>query len=417
MQIVSAKKAIGAIPDGSRVVLPQGAIEPSTLYEAFAADHQRFRTLALYSGLQFGTYPFLAAGLGTHFTYTTWQAAHRLRDLMGAGAIGFVPLRFSQICPTFSRAGPLPADVVIIQTTPPERGRVSLGIAVSIYPELIESTRLVIAEINPAMPRIEGAAVIAADAIDFGVEAQCPLGTYASRPRTARDEKIADHVQALVPRGAWVQLGVGAIPDAVLARLADVPDANLHSGMLTDGLMQYLDRVRHTPRVIAGEVAGSAALYDAVGASPAVELHPTRVTHSRFLARLPRFVAINSAIEVDLSGQINAEAIDGVQVSGVGGSLDFTEAAAYSPGGISITTLPSTTPDGKRSRIVATLAQGTPVTIPRVAADAVVTEFGVAHLRGRDLHARTEALIAVAHPEFRDGLAREAAANPPDRSS
>ena len=294
----------------------------------------------------------------------------------------------------------------MIQTSPPVRGTVSLGISVSIFRDLIENARLVIAEVNPAMPRTEGHALLPVEAITLAVDSDAPLGTYAPRPRTPRDERIADIVLGLLPARSWVQLGVGAIPDAILPRLAEVADVNLHSGMLTDGLIAFVERARHAPRVITGEVAGTPQLYEFVGRTAAVELHPSRVTHSVFVAgRLPRFVAINSAVEVDLMGQVNGETVDGLQISGVGGSLDFIEAAAYAPGGMSVIALPSTTENASRSRIVGALRAGTPATIPRVAADVVVTEFGVARLRGRDSSERAEALIAVAHPDFRDRLA------------
>ncbi len=406
MEWVSATEAIRAIPEGSRVVLPHGAVEPTALYEAFVTEHRRFRHVALYSGLQFGSYPFLRSGLGTHFSYTTWQASAQLRPLFRAERVAFLPLRFSQIGPTFSREGRLAPQVVVIQTSPPVGETVSLGISVSIFRDLIDSAALVIAEVNARLPRTEGHALVPVDAITFAVDSDAPLGTYAPRPRTPRDDRIADLVLDLVPPRSWVQLGVGAIPDAILPRLAEIADVNLHSGMLTDGLVAFVEQARHTPRVITGEVAGTPPLYDFVGRTAAVELHPSRVTHNVFVAgRLPRFVAINSAIEVDLMGQVNGEMVDGLQVSGVGGSLDFIEAAAYAPGGLSVVALPSTTENGSRSRIVAALGAGVPATIPRVAADVVVTEFGVAPLRGRDVTERAEALIAVAHPDFRDRLA------------
>jgi acyl-CoA hydrolase len=411
MEWLSAARAIQAIPDGSRIVLPHGAVEPTALYEAFATEHQRFEQVTLYSGLQFGSYPFLRSGLGGHFSYTTWQASSRLRPLFHSGGIAFLPLRFSQIGPTFSREGPLAAQVVVIQTSPPVGGTVSLGISVSIFRDLVDAAPLVIAEVNPRMPRTEGHALLPVEAITFAVDSDAPLGTYAPRPRTPRDERIADIVLGLVPPRSWVQLGVGAIPDAILPRLAEIADVNLHSGMLTDGLVAFVEGARHTARVITGEVAGGPLLYEFMGrTTAAVELHPSRVTHSVFVAgRLPRFVAINSAIEVDLTGQVNGEMVDGLQISGVGGSLDFIEAAAYAPGGMSVIALPSTTENGSRSRIVAALGAGVPATIPRVAADVVVTEFGIAHLRGRDLSQRAETLIAVAHPDFRDRLAEAGA--------
>lgn len=411
MRIVAARDAIAAIPDGARVILPHGAIEPTALYEALQAERERFRALHLYSGLQFGEYPFLREGLGTSFRYTTWQAAPRLRPLFRDRAIDFLPLRFRDVVRVVARGGALPPDVVFIQVSPPRGGAVSLGVSVSLFRDFIGAAPLVIAEINQHMPWTAGPSQIPVDQIDLAVESDLPLGTYQSPRRTARDEQIVAHVLGEIPRGAWVQLGVGAVPDAVLHRLHEIDGVNLHSGMLTDGLIDFVTRSRHDPRVVTGEVSGSAALYEFAAAHPQIEFHPSSVTHDLIaIAKLPRFVSINSAVEVDLHGQVNGETIDGLQISGVGGSLDFVEAAAYSPGGRSIIALPSTTEDGRHSKIVARLSGRTPVTIPRFCADLVVTEHGVAALRGKSLRERAAALIAIAHPDQQAALEREATA-------
>jgi 4-hydroxybutyrate CoA-transferase len=203
-----------------------------------------------------------------------------------------------------------------------------------------------------------------------------------------------------------VQFGIGAVPDRVLARLADVAGVNIYSGMLSQSLVEFLERCRHTPRVINGELAGDGRLYEYCNGNTRVEMAPLTVTHHpAALAALPRFVSINSSIEVDLMGQSNGETLGAVQISGVGGSLDYIEAAAQSPDGVSIIAMPATTAGDARSKIVASLAPGSVVTTPRYCVDYVVTEYGIAHLRGRSLWQRAEALIAIAHPKFRDELA------------
>ncbi len=403
MQIVSACEAVRRIPDGSRVILPHGCIEPTTFYDALSTEHERFRALHLYSGLQFGDYAFLRSGLGRNFTYTTWQASGRIRQLFKDGRIDFLPVRFRDVTRVVARDGPVPPDVVVVQVSKPENGSVSLGISVSLYRDLIASAPMVIAEINTHMPATHGNTRVPLDALTLAIESHLPLATYGAPRRSARDEQIVELVLSLIPRGAWVQFGVGSIPDSVLSRLHEVPDVNIHSGMLTDGLIDFMEKSSHVARVVTGEVAGSPALYDFVGRTAAVEFEPSSVTHDfASIARLPRFVAINSAVEVDLQGQVNGETVDGLQISGVGGSLDFVEGAAASAGGMAIIALPSTTEDGMRSKIVRQLSAGTPVTIPRVCADCVVTEFGVAHLRGKTLRERAAALRAVMHPDFRD---------------
>jgi 4-hydroxybutyrate CoA-transferase len=405
MKIVSARDAIAAIPDGSRVMLPHGAVEPTSLYEALQVERERFRALRLYSGMQFGDYAYLREGLGENFAYATWQASPRLRPLFRAGRIELLPLRFRDVVRVVAKGGSLPPDVAVIQVSPPRDGAVSLGISVSLFRDFAASAELVIAEINSHMPWTAGAAALPVDEIDLAVESDLPLGTYRSPRRSERDARIVEHVLEQIPDGAWVQLGVGAVPDAVLHRLHELRDIRLHSGMLTDGLIDFVSGARHDPRVVTGEVAGSAELYEFVGLHPQIEFHPSRVTHDLIeIAALPRFTAINSAVEVDLHGQVNGESVDGTQISGVGGSLDFVEAAAYSAGGRSIVALPSTTEDGSRSKIVARLSERTPVTIPRFCTDVVITEHGIAHLRGKTLRERAEALIAVADPKFRDEL-------------
>jgi len=405
MQILNAREAIRRIPDGARVILPHGAIEPTAIYTAFREEHERFRHLHLYSGLQFGAYAYLERGLGKHFTYTTWQASAKLRPLFHEHRADFLPLRFRDVLSVVAPDGPLPPDVVVIQVAPPENGRVNLGISVSLYQELTRVARMVIAEINPNMPRTRGQSEIPVERISFAVESEQPLGEYRSPRRSERDERIADLVLDLVPRDAWVQIGVGAIPDLVLSRLHEVRGAHLHSGMLTDGLIDFVERSRHDAKVVTGELCGTAKLYEWVARTKAVELQPTAVTHGfHSIARLPRFVSVNSAVEVDLHGQINGETVGGVQMSGAGGSLDFVDGAAASAGGMAVLALSSTTENGAFSKIVTRLAAEAPATIPRVSADVVVTEFGVARLRGRTLRQRADALRAIAHPSYRDQL-------------
>lgn len=408
MKVVKPAEAMAAIPDGSKVIFPHGCVEPAALYDAFVEQVERFHNLTVYSGLQFGDYPFLRRGLGTNFQYITWHAAPRIRRLFQEKKVGFLPLRFSEIVKVISKAGLVRPDVVITQVSPPDRdGYVSLGISVSLYQDFINSAKLVIAEINTHMPVTAGNSRFPADKIDLAVESSAPLGVYRTPRQTERDGKIVEYILDLVPDGAWVQLGLGSVPDLVLYHLAEKSGINFHSGMLSQGLISFVEKARHTPRIITGELAGDQELYDFCGRTPIVEMHTSSVTHSILvLAGLPGFVSINSAVEVDLHGQSNGETIGPIQISGVGGSLDYVEAAALSEGGTSIIALPSTTEDGKHSKIVARLAPGAMVTTPRFCTDYVITECGAARLKGKDLKARAEALIAIAHPGFRNELAR-----------
>jgi len=256
------------------------------------------------------------------------------------------------------------------------------------------------------MPWTAGDSRLPVDRIDLAVESQAPLGEYSTPEATDRDRRIVDRVLDLIPDRAWVQLGVGSVPDRVLARLSEKRGINLWSGMLSGGLRPFLSNARHRPKVVTGELAGDRDFYEFCGRTRLVRMATSRVTHDICaLAELPRFVSINSTVEIDLQGQANGETVGELQISGVGGSLDYIQAAALSRGGLSIIALASTTDDGKRSKIVKRLAPGAAVTTPRYAIDTVVTEYGVARLKGKDLRTRAEALIAIAHPDFRPALA------------
>ena len=409
MKRVAPSDAIRAIPDGTNVVVQSSCVRFTELAIAFQNEVDRFRNLTLYAGYGFAPYAFLERGLGTNFRFATWQAAPHIRSLFADGRADYVPIRFGQVHRVISRTGPIRPHVVIVQTSRPRRGYVSLGISVSLYQDLIRAADLVIAETNPNVPWTAGDSRVPVDRIHLAVESEAPLWEYRTPPPTARDPKIVDNVLSLVPDGAWVQLGVGAVPDRVLGRLAEKRRVNLLSGMLSQGLQRFVEEARHTPRVTTGELAGDRDFYAFCEKTRLVRMATTRVTHNvPSLAALPRFTSINSTVEVDLQGQANGETIGPVQISGVGGSQDYVEAAAFSRGGLSILALPSTTDDGKRSRIVARLAPGAVVTTPRYDVDTVVTEFGIARLKGKNLRARAEALITIAHPDFRGALAANA---------
>ena len=408
MKLVTPNEAIQAIPDGSIVIFPHGCVEPTAIYTAFQEEVERFQKLTIYSGLAFGEYPFLRKGLGTNFRYVTWQAAPRIRQVFKEKKAGFVPMRFSEITRIVNKDGPIKPDVVVTQVSPPDTdGTVSLGIGVSLYQDFIKSAKLVIAEINSHMPVTAGDSKVPIDKIHLAVESSAPLMTYHTPHQSERDTKIVEYVLDLIPDHAWVQLGVGSVPDMVLYRLADKQNINLYSGMLSQGLIHFVEHARHAPQIVTGELAGDQELFDFCGRTPQVKMATVNVTHNILsLAKLPRFTSINSAVEIDLHGQSNGETIGEVQISGVGGSLDYVESAALSEGGVSIIALPSTTEDGKHSKIVPRLAVGSVVTTPRFCTDYIVTEYGYARMKGKDLRARAEALIAIAHPNFRDELAR-----------
>lgn len=413
MEIVRAAEAVAAINDGSLVVIPSACANPAGFYEAFAADVERFSTLTLCSGVSLGDYAFLERGLGEHFHYLTWQASPRIRHLFREGdraKVSFVPIRLGDLTRVVRRDGPIAPNVALIHTSLPQAdGSVSLGVSVGPNQHFIDEADLVIAEMSAAMPVTAGDSRVGAERIDLAFESDAALVRYDTGTAGPRDEAIVEHVLALVPEHAWVQIGLGAVPDRVLESLAGIAGTNLYSGMLSQGLVRFLEGAPHTPKVINGELAGDPSLYAYCDGNEVVRMHRTTVTHDlAALAALPRFVSVNSAIEIDLQGQSNGETLGPVQISGVGGSLDYIEAAAMSDGGLSIIAMPSTTAGDERSKIVPSLAPGAAVTTPRYCTDYVVTEYGAARLRGKSLWERAEALIGIAHPKFRDELAAAA---------
>jgi acyl-CoA hydrolase len=275
---------------------------------------------------------------------------------------------------------------------------------------------LVIAQVNPRMPRTRGNACLHRSQIDWWVEVDEPLLPYPPPPITDVERAIGRHVAALVPDGATVQVGVGAIPQAVLEALGGHRDLALHSllvdasvDLIERGVVTAAARRVHRGRLDVAEVMGTTRLFDFVHDNPLVNMEPSAWVHDpEVVARYDRFVAINSALEVDLTGQVTAESLGGRQVAGIGGQFDFVLGASRSRGGVSIIALPSTGRAGAVSRIVPRLSPGAAVTTPRFVADWVVTEYGAAHLRGRGERERAAALVAVAHPRFREELERSA---------
>ncbi len=395
-----ASAAVRSIPDGSSVILPQGCAEPAAFYEAFSAEVDRFHKLRLFSGLQFGDYAFLDRGLSRNFTYTTWHVGAPVRKLINEGRCAYLPLRYADIPRRFDRP-----DVVVLQVSPPgPAGDVSLGISVGATRQLAMNAGLVIAELSEGMPFTCGESTLPIGSIDYFIEGDSPPVAHANRPVDDVSSKIATFVSELIPDGAYLQLGIGAVPDALIDQIMD-RDINIHSGMITDQVMKLLETT--SAKAVTAEVIGSETLFRYVSKNPAVEVVPSNRSHGlRTLAALSRFIAVNSALEVDLSGQVNSEMINGVTVAGVGGSLDFMLGASLSRGGKSIIALPSTANGRKQSRIVPFINSSAVVTIPRHCVDFVVTEYGVAKLHGKSLPERARALTAIAHPVFRERLAK-----------
>ncbi|HEU4699496.1 MAG TPA: acetyl-CoA hydrolase/transferase C-terminal domain-containing protein [Gemmatimonadales bacterium] len=416
MRLVDAASAVGAVKSGDRVFVHSVAAAPQRLVAALAARSGELRDVELCHLHTEGPAPYAAPALRESFRTNAFFVGANVRDAVAAGDADYIPIFLSEV-PALFRRGLLPLDVALVQVSPPDRhGFCTLGVSVDVSRAAVETARTVVAEINPRMPRTHGDALVPASRIDLAVEVDYELPERRPAPLTEVERAIGRHVSALVEDGATLQLGIGSIPDAVLAGLADHRDLGIHSEMFSDGVIELVrcgvitntQKRSHPGKLVAAFVLGSRRLYDFVDDNPqVVMLGADYVNDTATIRRNPKVTAINSAIEIDLTGQVVADSIGTRQFSGVGGQMDFIRGAALSPGGKPILALPSTTRRGE-SRIVALLRPGAGVVTTRAHVHWVVTEYGAAYLYGRNLRQRARALIEVAHPDHREALERAA---------
>ncbi|WP_454806680.1 acetyl-CoA hydrolase/transferase family protein [Paraburkholderia fungorum] len=392
----------------------QSHAEPVTLMRALVAQRDRLRRIRIFLGI--GLADVLTPEHADAFDFLAYCGSGSNRKLARAGVLDILPAHYSQL-PGLIRSGALRIDVVMLQVSPPDKhGRYSLGLAREYLVEAVKNARTLIAEVHADVPWTYGEPYLRASDIDLLVESE---PTFPDAPASVPgpvEQAIGQHVAALVEDGATLQTGIGAIPDAVLAQLRSRRDLGVHTGSIGDGIAALCEagvitNARKTidaGMTVGGVIIGSERVRRFAHRNPSLMLRGTEYTHNPdVLRRIDRFVAINSAVEVDLTGQVNAEVAAGAYVGAVGGIGDFLRAAQVSPGGVPIIALPSTA--GQHSRIVTQLSG--PVTIPRSDACVIVTEYGVADLRGLSLAQRIPKLIAVAHPDHRERLAREAQKN------
>lgn len=402
------------VQDGHRVYFTGTCAVPTTLLDELVAQRDRFERVELVCGYLVEAPRFLEHA-GEPFHLTATQATPAMRAAADRGALRVLPARYSDHAALFDPDGPLPVDVALLHvSTPGPDGRFSLGVATGAAWHLASQAAVVIAQVNPRMPYCYGDAEVGRDAFDLLVDVDEPLVEYPSPPGDATLDAVAANAAALVPDGATLQFGIGALPDAVLAALDDRRELGIHSGMLSRACVELVERraVTNTRKGVdlgvstAAEVIGDRALFDWVHRNPRCRLVRAEESHgAASLARLAGFTAINSTIEVALDGSLNSEVIGGRVVSGPGGLPDFAFAASICSGGRSIIALPSVAGRAGTSRVVGRIEPPAPTTLPAYLADLVVTEHGVAALRGRDLAQREVALRRVAHPGHRDALA------------
>lgn len=400
--------AIGRLDSKMRVLIPPGCGEPQALLRALCARAARFQGLTLVSGLLLTDYPFLEPKFAANFRYLTTHVMPGSRQALAQGRAEFVPARLFDAPRVFGRGGPLRVEAVLLQVSPPDKeGRVSLGPSTSNPLPLAKQADLVIAQVNPRCPRTLGNSSLSLEEIDVLVEHEEELVEYRV-PRVGEVErKIAEQILPLIPNGATLQIGIGNVPEAMLQGLAPGLDLSL-AGMAVDTMVDLVERGVVTGPWRAIELMGTRRLFDFAHENPRLEMQDSLTGHNPlWLGRIPKFISVNSAVEVDFSGQVNAESLGEKQISGLGGQFDFVEASYWSEAGFSIFAFPSTSgKSGEFSRIVKQLQPGAAVSTPRYFTRYVVTEYGVADLWGKSLKERAEALIRIAHPKFREELAR-----------
>lgn len=409
---VDAPQALAGIRPGARVFVGSGCAEPVLLVQALA-DRPGVLDVEVLHIMTVGHAPYAQATQTGRFRHNAFFIGSNVRDAVARGAADYTPVFLSEI-PGLFRSRKLRLDVALISASPPDaHGYCSLGVSVDIVKAAVACAGMVVAEINPRMPRTHGASFLRVEDVDAFVMNDVPL---LEIPVSEPDEvarRIGRFVAGLVPDGATLQLGIGEIPNAALAALGDKHDLGLHTEMLSDGVLELLEsgvingarKTFHPGKAVTSFCMGTRRLYDYVDDHPGFEFLPTEVVNDpAMIERNDRMISINSALQIDLTGQVCADSIGTRFYSGIGGQVDFIRGAARSRDGRSIIALPSTAKNGSLSRITPVLAEGAGVVTTRGDVHTVVTEFGVAELKGRTIRERTRALISIAHPDFRGEL-------------
>lgn len=416
MKWASAEEAVSIIKSGDRVFIHSIAAAPQKLIHAMTGRARELRRVEIVHIHTEGEAPYVAPEYAGVFYTNAFFVGANVRHAVETGEADYIPVFLSEI-PALFRKNVLPLDVALIQVSPPDRhGFCSLGLSVDTTLAAVQTAKHVIAQVNSHMPRTHGDGMIHADQIHLGVEVDEPLPEHAEPHLSDAEKAIGRHCADLIEDGATLQMGIGAIPNAVLASLENHRGLGVHTEMFSDGIIHLIEKgvitdehkVVHPGKTVSTFIWGTKKLYDFVDDNPRITLRDVAYTNDTSVIRQnPKVTAINSAIEVDLTGQVNADTIGMRQYSGVGGQMDFIRGASLSNGGKPIIALPSVTNRGI-SRITTCLQQGAGVVTTRAHVHYVVTEYGVAYLYGKNLRQRARALIDIAHPDHRERLEKEA---------
>jgi acyl-CoA hydrolase len=417
MKIVTPAQAVAGIRSGDQIYVQCAAAAPSALLDALVARASELEDVGVIHLHIEGPGPHLAPNMAAHFRHRALFIGPNARAAVNDGRADYVPVFLSDV-PRLFESGALPLDAVFVNATPPDRhGFCSLGTSVEAMHAAIRAATTVIVQFNPSMPRTLGESFVHVSDIDLAIEVDIPPYEHAVGEIGPVERQIGEYIADLVPDGATLQLGIGAIPAATALGLRDKRDLGIHTEMFTDPVVDLVEagvitgarKERNRGKIVTAFVMGTRRLYEFVHDNPMVEMRPVDFTNDTHVIRsFSRMIAINSAIEVDLTGQIVADSIGHRLYSGVGGQMDFVRGAALAPEGRAIIALPSTAAGGSVSRITTSLREGAGIVTTRAHVRTVVTEWGVAELFGKSIREREEALISIAHPDFRDQLAHEA---------
>ena len=416
MKICSTQEAVSQIQSGNRVYIQGAAMTPTVLIDAMCERYQELNDVELISIHTEGEAKYTQEPYKDSFYLNACFVGGNVRQSVNSKQGDYIPVFLSEVHWLF-RKGILPLDVALIQVSPPDaHGFCSIGVSVDITIPAWQTAKMVIAQINPQVPRTHGDGHIHVDNIDFATEVDLPIFSHELAPISETEQAIGKHVAGLIEDGATLQMGIGSIPNAVLNNLTNHKRLGVHTEMFSDGLLDLVkkgiitgeEKEIKTGKIVTCFAMGSQKLYDFVDDNPIVHFKEAGYTNDTAIIRQnPKVTAINSAIEIDLTGQICADTIGSRQFSGVGGQMDFIRGASLSPGGKPIFAFPSTTKKGV-SKIVPFLQEGAGVTTTRAHVHYVATEFGVVNLFGKNLRQRADLLISIAHPDHREALEKAA---------